>query len=112
RGPMARDSRGLVDRLSVPCETEPSQAVENGVDRRLGRALAIGVFDPQQHAAAVRARKQPVEQRGARAADVEKAGGRRREAGNDSLGYADDNNPQGRPFEAGSCTTAPATGVA
>ena len=38
---------------------------------------AVGVLDPQQIAAAVMARVQPVEQRGARAADMQEAGWRR-----------------------------------
>jgi hypothetical protein len=42
----------LVRRLAVPVEAEPGQAVEDGRDRRLGRALAVGVLDPEQHPAA------------------------------------------------------------
>ena len=52
----------------------------------LRRALAVGVLDPQQHLAAAAARVEPVEQRGAGAADVEEAGRGGGEAGDD-LGH-------------------------
>ena len=42
----------LVDRRLVAGEAEPVQAVEQGIHGRLGRALAIGVLDPQQELAA------------------------------------------------------------
>ena len=64
-------------------EPEPVQAVEDRVDRRLGRALAVGVLDPQQHLAAAAARVEPVEQRGAGAADMEEAGRGGSKAGDD-----------------------------
>src|SRR5205823_1276787 len=44
---------------------------------RIGRALDVGVLDAEDERAARLARPQPVEQRGARAADVEVAGRRR-----------------------------------
>ena len=71
----------LMHRLAVPVELEPAQAVEDGVDRRLGRALAVGVLDAEAEQPAVVAREQPVEQRGARPADVQEAGRRGRETG-------------------------------
>ena len=80
---MARGARGLVDDLAVPIEAEPLQPVDDGVDRRLRGALAVGVFDAQHHPAAVLLGVEPVEQRRARAADMQKAGGRRSEAGDD-----------------------------
>ena len=52
-------------------EPEPAQPVEDRVDRRLRGALAVGVLDAQQVAAAMVAGEQPVEQRRPRAADVE-----------------------------------------
>ena len=73
----------LVDDVAVPVEAEPAQPVEDRVDRRLGRALAVGVLDAQQHLAAEAAGIEPVEQGRARAADMEEAGGRGREAGDD-----------------------------
>ena len=48
-----------------------------------GRARAVGVLDAQQELAAVVAGEQPVEQRGARAADMQEAGRRGGEAGDD-----------------------------
>ena len=50
---------------------------------RLRGALAVGVFDAQHHPAAVLLGVKPVEQRRARPADMQKAGGRRSEAGDD-----------------------------
>ena len=50
------------------------------VDHLLRRALDVGVLDAQHEHAAVTPREQPVEERRAGAADVEVAGGRRREA--------------------------------
>src|SRR5581483_3406649 len=35
----------LIERLAVPIELEPAQTVEDRLDRRLGRALAVGVLD-------------------------------------------------------------------
>jgi hypothetical protein len=50
------------------------------------RALAVGVLDAQQHLAAGVPRKEPVEQRRARATDVQVAGRGGREAGDDGHG--------------------------
>ena len=84
---VARGARELEDDLAVPGEPQPGQAVEDGGDGGGGRALAVGVLDAQQHLAAVPARIEPVEQRGAAAADMEEAGGRGRKAGDDGLGH-------------------------
>ena len=64
----------------MPSQREP---VENGVDGGLRGALAVGVLDSQQHLAAAAAGVEPVEQRGARAADMQKTGGRGGETGDD-----------------------------
>ncbi len=80
---MPRRARELIDGLAVPVEAEPGQPVEDGVDRGLGRALAVGVLDAQQHLAAAAARIEPVEQRRARAADMQEAGGRGGKTGDD-----------------------------
>ena len=80
---VPRPELRLVIFVAVPIEAEPAQPVEDRVDRRLGRARLVGVLDPQQVLAAVVAGEQPVEQRGARAADMQEAGGRGREAGDD-----------------------------
>ena len=62
----------------IPVEPEPSQAVENAGDHVGRRALDVGVFDAQDERAAVPPRVEPVEERRARAADVQIAGGRGR----------------------------------
>ena len=68
----------------VPIETQPTKI---GLDRSrvLGaRAGHIGVVHAQQKLAAVGARKQPIDQRDAGVAEVQLAGRRRRETGEDS----------------------------
>src|SRR5207249_3559771 len=80
------DSAGkLEDDVAVPIDAEPGKAVNDGVDRGLGRALAVGILDPQQHLAAAPARVEPVEQRSARSPDMEKASGRGGKASDDGL---------------------------
>ncbi len=85
---MTRRAGELVNRLAIPGDAEPAEAVEDGVDRRLGRALAVGILDLQQHLAAAPARIQPIEQRGARAANMQKTSRRRCEARNDRFSHA------------------------
>ncbi len=77
----------LVHRLAVPIEAEPGEAVDDRGDRGVGRALAVGVLDAQEHLAAVTTGEEPVEERGTRAADVEEARGRGREARDDLIGH-------------------------
>src|SRR3546814_20137921 len=60
----------LVDDLAVVVEAEPGEAVKDGIDGFRGRALAIGVLYAQPVAAAVVPGIEPVEQPGARAAEV------------------------------------------
>ena len=57
-------------RTFIPIESEPVQSIVNGARGFLGVARAIGVLDPQHQCAAGVLREKPVEQRGARAADV------------------------------------------
>jgi hypothetical protein len=45
-------ARELVDRVAVPIEAEPFEALHDGVDGRVRGALAVGVLDAQQHLAA------------------------------------------------------------
>src|SRR5207248_3393079 len=77
-------ARKLVDRLAVPIDAKPSQPIENGVDRRLRGTLAIGILDPEQHLSATPACVKPIEQSGARPADMQEAGRRGGKTGNDS----------------------------
>ena len=85
---VARGALELEHGVAVPVEAEPFEAGEDRVDRRLGRAGAVGVLDTEQELAAVVAGVEQVEQRGAGAADVEEAGRRR--------GEARDYGPRGR----------------
>ena len=66
--------------LLVPAQIEPAQPIEDGIERGLRIALDVGIVDAQDHGAAVVAGVEPIEDERARAADVQKAGGRRREA--------------------------------
>lgn len=62
-------------------DAEPNQPFDEGLGRALDEALAIGILDPQDEAAARGAREQPVEDRGSRRSHVHEAGGRRGDAG-------------------------------
>jgi hypothetical protein len=64
--------------LFVPVEAQPAQALEDGLDAGVGVALDVGVVQAQHHGAAVVAGIEPVEDEGAGAAHVQKAGGRGR----------------------------------
>ena len=65
--------------LFVPVKAQPAQALKDGLDAGIGVALDVGVVEAQHHGSAVMARKEPIEDEGARAADVKKSSGRRRE---------------------------------
>ena len=84
---VARRARELVDGLAVPVELEPFEPVEDGSDGRFRGALAVGVLDAQQELAAGVARVEPVEQRRARPADMQVAGGRGSKAGDDGFAH-------------------------
>ena len=86
--PVTVGTRELVGGLAVPVELQPLEAVEDGLDGGLGGPLAVGVLDAQDERAAGVAGVKPVEQRRARATDVEVAGGGRREARDDGIGHA------------------------
>ena len=72
---------GLEERTLVVFQPEPGHALQDGVHRLGGGALEVGVLDAQDEGAAVLARIQPGEQRGARAADVQVTGGARGKSG-------------------------------
>ena len=61
----------------IPIESEPAQAVEDDVHGFLAVPRGVSVFDAQNERAAGVAGVKPVEQRSARAADVQVTGGRR-----------------------------------
>ena len=80
---VAGGARELADGLAVPVKAEPRQPLQDRL-RRFGRGTrAVGILDPQQEPAAPRACVEPVEQRGARAADMQIAGRRGRKARDD-----------------------------
>jgi hypothetical protein len=77
-------------------ELQPAQRRDDLLDRRLRRAREVGVLDAQDEVAAVVAREGPREQRGARGAQVQQAGGRRRDAGANALQAHSVSNPRCR----------------
>src|SRR5690606_31329582 len=78
---VAIQALGLVDRAFVVVQAEPVHRLQDRIDRGLGAAFAVGVLDPQDELAAAAACLQPAVQRGARAADVQVAGGTGGETG-------------------------------
>ena len=76
----------LVERAFVPVEAEPLKAVDDALDEFGLVALGVGVFDAEDHGAALLAGEEPVEESGAGAADVEIAGGGWGEADADGIG--------------------------
>ncbi len=71
---VAIAARDLADRALVVVELQPAQRVEDLLDVLRGRALAVGIFDAQDERPAVVSREQPVVQRRARTADVQRPG--------------------------------------
>jgi hypothetical protein len=65
----------LTHRALVPVELEPAQRIEDLLDVLAGRALAVGVLDPQDELAAPAARHEPVIECGAGPTDVQGTGG-------------------------------------
>src|SRR5271169_1438301 len=70
---------GLVDYFAVPREAKPVQPVDDRGHRLRRRPRAVGIFDAQAEDTPVVLCKKPIEQRGARAADMQKACRRRGE---------------------------------
>ena len=64
----------LPKRTFVPIETDPAHALENGLNRFVGRAALIGVFDAKNEDPILLSRKQPIEQGRPHPADMEEAG--------------------------------------
>src|ERR1700731_4121297 len=71
---MACRARKLIDRVPVPIELEPRQPLQDRVNRRLGRALSVGILYTQQHLPPTAAGEEPVEKGGASTAYVQEAG--------------------------------------
>ena len=73
--PIERHPLGLVERPLVPLQLQPLHALENGRDGLRRGPLAVRVLNAQDKLPAAVPRVQVVEQRRARAADVQVAGG-------------------------------------
>ena len=71
---MSGGALELVDDLPVPGEAQPFEPVDDRGDRLRRRSNPVGVLDAQAELTAVMAREEPVEESGAGAADVQKAG--------------------------------------
>src|SRR5205823_4410067 len=72
---VALEVRALVDDLLVPRQAEPLESLEDRARALFRAARLVGVLDTEEELPAVVLHVQPVEQRGARAAYVEVAGG-------------------------------------
>ncbi|CAM3083304.1 hypothetical protein KOXY103107_14555 [Komagataeibacter xylinus] len=72
---MAGLTRGLEDRFLVGFDVHPGQAVEQHVDRLLGRAFAVGILDAEHELPAVVAGIEEIEKGGTGVADMQQAGG-------------------------------------
>ena len=77
---VALGALGLEHGSLVPVDLQPAQGVEDLLHVLGSGALAVGVLDPQDQGVRLPARGQPVVERGAGAADVQGARGRRGEA--------------------------------
>jgi hypothetical protein len=77
-GAVLRDVIGLEERSLVIIEAEPGHALQDAAHHLLAGALQVGVLNAQDEGASLLAREEPVEERGARPADVEVARGGRR----------------------------------
>ena len=78
-GEVPVEARALQHRPLVPVEAEPRQRLLDAHHPLVPAAGDVGVLDPQDEHTTVVTREQPVEQRGAGPAHVERAGRRRRE---------------------------------
>jgi len=76
---VQREAFGLFV-LFVPGESQPAQPLEYGLDAGLGVALHVGIVEAQHHGSMVVAGIKPIKYERAGAADVQKTGGRWREA--------------------------------
>ena len=83
---MAGGAVELAERFAIPVEPEPGEPVKDRLAVFGGGAGAVCILDPQEEPPAAAARKKPVEERGARAADMQRAGRRGGKAGDDLSG--------------------------
>ena len=85
---MAFAAPELGDGVTVPIQSEPCQTVIDRFDRCIRRTCPIRILDPEQEPAAIAVflvmfGEQPVEQRRAGAANMQKSGRRGGKTGND-----------------------------
>ncbi len=71
RGLVQRGALRLIKRAFIPIDAEPVKAVDDALDEFRLVALGVSILDAQDHGATLMASKKPVEQSGARAADVQ-----------------------------------------
>ncbi len=71
--PIRTEIAANLDAL-VPLQAKPAKVLEDGQLRFARRTLGVGVLDAEDERPVVPARKEPVEQRRARVADVQVAG--------------------------------------
>jgi len=77
--PIQIEPAALAHRLAVPVQAEPSQVLEDLVEETLFGADLVGVFDAEKETASGAAGRQPVEQGGPGAPEMQKTGGARSE---------------------------------
>src|SRR5256885_15105941 len=82
-----RSEISATGRAFVPIKPEPLQPFVDCRHAFFDVPRSISIFDAQHEFAAVMAREEPIEQRGARATDVQKAGGRGGETDADFAGH-------------------------
>jgi hypothetical protein len=81
------ESLRLIERPLVVVQVEPRHALEDHLHRVRRGALHVRVLDAQDELALHAPGIEPAEERGADAADVQHAGGRRGEAGDDGCAH-------------------------
>src|SRR5262249_39011139 len=86
RGAIVVEVLGLPAHRAVPIESKPGEALEDRDDEFLAAAGGIDVLDAQEEAPARRARRAPAHERRMRVAEMEAAGGARREARDEAQG--------------------------
>src|SRR5690606_18644639 len=65
---------GLTKGTFIPIQLDPAHAIENSLDRCVGRPILVGVFNAKNEHAVLLPGKQPVEQGRPHPADMEEAG--------------------------------------
>ena len=82
---IAGEALGLA-MLLVRHEAKPAKILPNRAGEFLARSFPVGVVEPQDEAATMPTRPQPIVERGPDIADMEAAGGRGGEASDDGHG--------------------------